>query len=60
MSALGQTQALEHVGVMSALPLKADIADAMRNVRYVPKADISSAAKKALFDHLVGNLLQVQ
>jgi len=60
MSALGQTQALEHVGVMSALPPKADIRCRDRHVRFVPKADISSAAKKALFDHLVGNLLQVQ
>jgi hypothetical protein len=39
---------------MSALPPKADIADAMRNVRFVPKADICTAAEEALFDHLVG------
>jgi hypothetical protein len=31
---------------MSALPPKADIADAMRNVRFVPKADIQSCRRK--------------
>jgi hypothetical protein len=40
MSALGQKQTSGHVRVMSALPRKADIANAMRNVRFVPKADI--------------------
>jgi hypothetical protein len=39
-SALGQKQTLVRVHMMSALPPKADIADAMRNVRFVPKADI--------------------
>ena len=29
---------------MSALPLKADIADGDRHVRFVPKADICTAA----------------
>ena len=38
---------------MSALPPKADIGDAMRNVRFVPKADITG-----LFDYFVGKLLQ--
>jgi hypothetical protein len=42
MSALGQKQTLQSVGPMSALPSKADIADAMRNVRFVPKADIAA------------------
>ena len=40
MSALGQKQTSEHVRVMSALPPKADIVDAMRKVRFVPKADM--------------------
>jgi hypothetical protein len=40
MSALGQKQTSRLVEGMSALPPKADIADAMRNVRFVPKADI--------------------
>ena len=40
MSALGQKQTLAHVSVMSALPPKADIGGAWRDVRYVPKADI--------------------
>src|SRR5215467_11977807 len=39
---------------MSALPPKADIASAPRNVCFVPKADLRSAAKVPLFDHLVG------
>ena len=33
-----------HCG-MSALPPKADINDAMRNVRFVPKADISATIR---------------
>jgi hypothetical protein len=33
-------QTLAPVRLMSALPPKADIADAMRNVRFVPKADM--------------------
>src|SRR5215469_11994261 len=42
MSALGQKRTLRKVQSMSALPPKADMADAMRNVRFVPKADIIS------------------
>jgi hypothetical protein len=37
---------------MSTLPPKADIAERDRHVRFVPKADSCTAAKK-LFDHLV-------
>jgi hypothetical protein len=51
VSALGQKRTLAHVRVMSALPPKADIADPMRNVRFVPKADICSAAEERPFDH---------
>jgi hypothetical protein len=40
MSALGQKQTSQDARAMSALPPKADIAGAMRNVRFVPKADI--------------------
>ena len=40
---------------MSALPPKADIAEGDRHVRFVPKADICSAAKTVtLFNQLVG------
>ena len=39
---------------MSALPPKADISHSDWHVRFVPKADICSAAKSSLFDHLVG------
>jgi hypothetical protein len=41
MSALGQKQTLRLVGLMSALPPKADIAEHSLDVRFVPKADIS-------------------
>jgi hypothetical protein len=39
---------------MSALPPKADIVKRDRHVCFVPKADSCTAAKKRLFDHLVG------
>jgi hypothetical protein len=39
---------------MSALPPKADIRRHEYDVRFVSKADICAAAKKWLFDHLVG------
>src|SRR5262245_37921071 len=39
---------------MSALPPKADMCSARGDVRYGPKADSCSAAKRSLFDHLVG------
>jgi hypothetical protein len=54
MSALGQKQTSGHVRVMSALPPKADIGTQSRNVRFVPLADLCSAANGSLFDHLVG------
>ena len=38
---------------MSALPLKADIAERDRHVRFVPKADIMRRGKITLLDHLV-------
>ena len=41
MSALGQKQTLAHIGVMSALPPKADIGTHSCDVRFVPKADIT-------------------
>jgi hypothetical protein len=40
---------------MSALLPKPDIETQPRNVRFLPQADSCSAAKNALFDHLVGN-----
>jgi hypothetical protein len=40
MSALGQKRTSVHVGFMSALPPKADIAERHRHVRFVQKADI--------------------
>src|SRR5262245_37639745 len=39
---------------MSALPPKADMCSAPTHVRYGPIADSCSAAKRSLFDHLVG------
>src|SRR6516165_3075362 len=46
MSALGQKQTLADVGVMSALPPKADIGTRSRDVRFVPKADILHCGKE--------------
>jgi hypothetical protein len=54
MSALGQKQTSRPEISMSALPPKADIAGRQFDVCFVPGADSCSAAKKALFDHLVG------
>src|SRR5262245_2387931 len=51
MSALGQKQTFKRLRLMSALPPKADIGTKPRDVRFVPKADICSAAKERLFDH---------
>ena len=45
MSALGQKQTLRRVCMMSALPLKADIADSVRHVGFVRKADVSNRSK---------------
>src|SRR5262249_9481102 len=45
MSALSQKRTLQCVPAMSALPPKADIGTGSWNVRFVPKADICSAAK---------------
>ena len=39
---------------MSALPPKADIGTQPCDVCFVPKADICSAAKRTVFDYLVG------
>src|SRR6187200_2499670 len=45
MSALGQKQTCAAQKVMSALPPKADICGATRDVRFVPEADSCTAAK---------------
>ena len=49
MSALGHKQTCAVQKVMSALPPKADMCSATRDVRFVPIADIGH-----LFDHLIG------
>jgi hypothetical protein len=36
----GHKRTSKHIGAMSALPPKADIAERDRNVRFVPKADM--------------------
>ena len=51
MSALGHKRTFHDVPAMSALPPIADIAAAMSNVRFVPKADISCS-----LNHLVSQL----
>jgi hypothetical protein len=43
MSALGQKQTLPSVDAMSALPPKADIAQRVRDVRFLPKEDVRGA-----------------
>src|SRR5262249_9374266 len=55
MSALGQERTLHVTYPMSALPLKADKARTCWHVRFVPKADLCTAAKATLFDHLIGD-----
>ena len=45
MSALGQKQTCAAQKVMSALPPKADMCGATRDVRFVPIADIGSAIR---------------
>jgi hypothetical protein len=47
MSALGQKQTLAHVRSMSASPPKADIGTHSRDVRFVPKADITQGSGAA-------------
>ena len=46
MSALGQKQTLGKVRLMSALPPKADIETQPRDVRFVPKGDMSLFAMR--------------
>src|SRR5215831_3706566 len=48
MSALGQKRTLQCILVMSALPPKADIGSACRDVRFVPKADIHGPIRSHL------------
>src|SRR5262249_9796840 len=45
MTAWGHKRTKQHVGAMSALPLKADKQESARLVRFVPKADERAAAK---------------
>jgi len=46
---LGQKQTLAGVGLMSALPPIADIAEGNRHVRFVPKADKVRRSKQGPF-----------
>jgi hypothetical protein len=55
MSALGQKQTCASQKAMSALPPIADMCSALVHVRFVPKADSCSAAKRSLFDELIGS-----
>jgi hypothetical protein len=56
MSALGQEQTSPRQSAMSALPLKADIERHNGHVRFVPKADICSAAKTQAWPALFASL----
>src|SRR6516164_8914445 len=53
MSALGQKRTSEHFQSMSALPPKAEIGTQSWNVRFVPKADICSAAIYDLLEQVL-------
>ena len=53
MSALGQKQKCAAQKVMSALPPKADMCSATRDVRFVPIADIETNLVCHLLDHLI-------
>src|SRR6516225_549593 len=53
MSALGQKRTSRHFQSMSALPPKADIGTQSRDVRFVPKADICSAAIRDLLEQVL-------
>jgi len=57
MSALGQKQTFRNVRAMSTLPPKADIGTQPREVRFVPKADVSTRSKQ-LLDYFVSEQLQ--
>jgi hypothetical protein len=50
MSALGQKQTFASDQLMSALPPKADIGQRDCDVRFVPKADSCTAAKRIISD----------
>ena len=52
MSALGHKQTCASQKVMSALPPKADMCSATRDVRY--NSGLTQRSKLTLFDHLVG------
>src|SRR5262249_6590432 len=51
LSALGQKRTFALHKIMSALPPKADMCSATRDVRFGPKADMAH-----LFNHLVGSI----
>jgi hypothetical protein len=60
MSALGHKRTSEGVGVMSALPPKADMVQHDRDVRFVPKADIHELCRMTpgLSDWLQGAIIE--
>ena len=47
MSALGHKRTFSSVRVMSVLPLKADIRQRERHVRFVPEADVRGSAARS-------------
>src|SRR5262249_38312218 len=53
-----QTQTLKRLRPMSALPPKADIAERGRHVRFVPKADMCSAAIRDVLEQVLTNFCQ--
>src|SRR6516164_11687775 len=53
MSALGQKRTSRYLHLMSALPPKVDIGTQLHDVRFVPKADICSAAIYDLLEQVL-------
>ena len=54
MSALGQKRTCAVQNVMSALPPKADVCSATRDVRFVPIADMPHSTLHGKLRHLFG------
>jgi hypothetical protein len=58
MSALGHKRTFSEVFVMSALPPKADIGGRELDVRFTPKADISSVLKMSRLGQVLPDFRQ--
>ena len=57
MSALGQKRTCAAQKVMSALPPKADMCSAIRDIRFVPIADIRTSSRLCRFEFPLSQIL---